>query len=148
MTTVSQPRLTAVTLGVRDFHASLRFYEALGFKRKMRATGDGVAFFDAGGAILALYRWKDLADDADLPAEPAPQTFRGSTLAHNCRTDKEVDAFLAHAVKAGAKLLKPAHKTSYGGYSGYFADPDGHPWEVVRAPGFTFAADGRLILPD
>jgi uncharacterized protein len=107
--TDSQPRLTAVTLGVRDFHASLSFYEALGFKRKMRATGDEVAFFDAGGAILALYGWNDLADDADLPAEPAPQAFRGSTLAHNCRTDKDVDDFLAHAVKAGAKLLKPAH---------------------------------------
>ena len=107
MTTDSQPRLTVVTLGVRDFHASLRFYEALGFVRKFRKTGDEVAFFDAGGAILALYRWKDLADDADLPAEPAPQAFRGSTLAHNCRTDKEVDAFLAHAVKAGPSCSSP-----------------------------------------
>lgn len=142
------PRLTVVTLGVRDFAASVRFYEALGFVRKMRATGDEVAFFDAGGVILALYRWKALAEDADLPAEPPPPAFRGTTLAHNCRTDKAVDKFLAHAVKAGAKLIKPAHKTSYGGYSGYFADPDGHPWEVVRAPGFSFAADGRLVLPD
>ena len=148
MSNKPSPRLTAVTLGVRDFAASVRFYEALGFVRKMRATGDQVAFFDAGGAILALYRWTDLAADADLPAEPSPQAFRGTTFAHNCRTDKDVDEFLAHAVKAGAKILKPAHKTSYGGYSGYFADPDGHPWEVVRAPGFSFAADGRLVLPD
>ncbi len=142
------PRLTAVTLGVCDFDASVRFYEALGFKRKMRATGDEVAFFDAGGAILALYRWQALAEDADLPAEPPPQAFRGTTLAHNCRADREVDEFLAHAVKCGAKLIKSAHKTSYGGYSGYFADPDGHPWEVVRAPGFSFTADGGLVLPD
>ncbi len=142
------PRLTAITLGVRDFAASVRFYEALGFKRKMRATGDEVAFFDAGGTILALYRWNALAADADLPLDPQPQAFRGTTLAHNCRTDKEVDEFLIHAVKCGAKLIKPAHKTSYGGYSGYFADPDGHPWEAVRAPGFTFAPDGALVLPD
>jgi catechol 2,3-dioxygenase-like lactoylglutathione lyase family enzyme len=114
----------------------------------MRATGDEVAFFDDGGAFLALYRWTEPAEDADLPVVPPMQAFRDNTLAHNCRTDKDVDEFLTHAAKAGAKLLKPARKTSYGGYSGYFADPDGHPWEVVRAPGLSFAADGPLLLPD
>jgi predicted lactoylglutathione lyase len=137
-----------VTLGVTDFVRSVAFYEALGFTRKMRATGDEVAFFDAGGLVLAIYRWDMLAEDAALAAKPRPQAFRGMTLAHNCRTDAEVDDFLAHAVKVGGKLLKPAHKTSYGGYSGYFSDPDEHPWEVVRAPGFAFSADGRLLLPD
>ena len=140
--------LTAVTLGVSDFARSVRFYEALGLTRKMRATGDAVAFFDAGGVILALYRWDMLAEDASLPDAPRPQTFRGTTLARNCRSDAEVDEMLAHAVRIGARVIKPAHKTSYGGYSGYFADPDGHAWEVVRAPGMTFTPDGRLVLPD
>jgi catechol 2,3-dioxygenase-like lactoylglutathione lyase family enzyme len=144
----SYPRLTAITLGVRDFAASVRFYEMLGFVRKMRSTGDEVAFFDAGGVMLALYRWADLAADAKLAAEPAPAAFRGMTLAWNRESPDEVDQGLTRALKAGGTLLKPAEKTSYGGYSGYFADPDGHVWEVVQAPGFGFTADGRLTLPD
>jgi predicted lactoylglutathione lyase len=135
-------------LGVTDVTRSVRFYEALGLTRKMRATGDEVAFFDAGGVVLALYRWDMLAEDASLPGAPRPQSFRGSTLARNCRSDAEVDEVLAHAVRSGARLLKAAHTTSYGGYSGYFTDPDGHAWEVVRAPGMGFTADGRLMLPD
>ena len=140
--------LTVVSLGVRDIAASVRFYEALGFKRKMRATGEEIAFLQAGGVVLGLWGWDLLAADAGLADEPRPQGFRGSTLAHNCRTDAEVDAFLARAVKAGATLLKPAQETFYGGYCGYFADPDGHVWEAVRAPGFGFTDDGRLVLPN
>jgi uncharacterized protein len=140
--------LNAVTLGVTDFARSVRFYEALGLTRKMRATGDEIAFFDAGGLVLALFRWNMLAEDAALPDEPRPQAFRGTTLARMCRSDAEVDAVMALALSIGARLLKPAHHTSFGGYSGYFADPDGHPWEAVRAPGFSFAEDGRVILPD
>jgi hypothetical protein len=98
--------------------------------------------------VLALYAWDLLAEDADMPAVPRPQAFRGTTLARNCRSDADVDEFLQHAVNVGARLLKPAQPTSYGGYSGYFADPDGHAWEVVRAPGMTFTSDGRLSLPD
>ena len=120
------PRLTAVTLGVRDFYASVRFYEALGFVRKMRATGDEVAFFDAGGVVLALFRWDQLAGDAAVPAMPVPAAFRGTTVAWNCASQPEVDAAFARAIAAGATLLKPAQATSWGGYSGYFADPDGH----------------------
>ena len=141
------PRLTAVTLGVRDFVTSVRFYESLGFVRKMRKTGDEIAFFDAGGVMLALYRWKDLAADAKLAAEPAPAAFRGVTLAWNRASPQEVDQGMARALKAGATLLKPAQKTDYGGYGGYFADPDGHAWEIVDA-GFSFTEDGRLVLPD
>jgi predicted lactoylglutathione lyase len=140
--------LTVVTLGVRDMARSVRFYEALGLTRKVRAAGDEVAFFEAGGVVLALYGWDMLAQDAALAAEPKAATFRGATLAHNCATDAEVDSRLAHALSIGATLLKPAQQTSYGGYSGYFADLDGHVWEVVRAPGFSFTDDGRLILPD
>lgn len=140
--------LTVVTLGVSDFARSVRFYEALGLKRKLRATGDKVAFFDAGPVVLALFRWEMLAEDAAIAAEPRPQGFRGTTLACNCRSEAEVDALLDHAVSVGGKRLKPAHRTDYGGYSGYFADPDGHPWEVVIAPGLMPSADGKLSLAD
>jgi uncharacterized protein len=143
-----RPRLTVVTLGVRDLPASVRFYEALGFVRKVRATGDEVAFFDAGGSVLALYPWDLLAKDARLAAEPRPAAFRGSTVAWNCATVEEVDAAFARALDTGAKPLKPPEKTEWGGYSGYFADPDGHAWEVVHAPAFALGPDGRLLLPD
>jgi len=142
------PRLTVITLGVADIRASIAFYEALGFPRKFRATGEAVAFFDTGGPVLGLFSWTQLAHDALLPDEPRPQAFRGMTLAWNCRSAEEVDAVLEFAVAQGARLLKPAHKTDYGGYSGYFADPDGHPWEVVVAPGIEVGDDRRVHLPD
>jgi uncharacterized protein len=141
-------RLTVVTLGVRDLPASVRFYESLGFVRRVRATGDAIAFFDAGGSVLALYPWELLAKDAKLAAEPRPGAFRGSTVAWNCASVEEVDAAFARALASGAKALKAPQKTEWGGYSGYFADPDGHAWEVVHAPGFALAPDGRLLLPD
>ena len=141
------PRLTVVTLGVRDFHASLRFYEALGFERKLRVTGEEVAFLDAGGVVLALWHWNLLAEDEALPADPI-STYRGTSLAWNCKTPEQVDAAFARALAAGAKPLRSPSKTDYGGYRGYFADPDGHAWEVVQAPGFAFTEDGRLILPE
>jgi hypothetical protein len=142
------PRLNAVTLGVSDFARSVRFYQDLGFERRFRATGDEIAFFDAGGVILSLFRWDMLAEDAQLSAQPRPQAFHGVTLAQLCGTDAEVDAMMSKALAAGATLLKHAQKTSFGGYSGYFADPDGHAWEAVRAPSFEFTPDGRVTLPD
>jgi predicted lactoylglutathione lyase len=145
---MSHPRLTAVTLGVRDVRASARFYEAMGFERKVRATGDEIAFIDAGGAVLALWSWDKLAADAGVAAELRPQTFRGATLAWNCRTPQEVDAAYARGLAAGGVPLRAPEPTDYGGYRGYFADPDGHVWEVVQAPGFAFTDDGGLILPD
>jgi predicted lactoylglutathione lyase len=148
MTAVPMPRLTAITLGVRDVNTSRRFYEALGFARKFRATGDEIAFIDAGGVVLALWSWRKLAEDAQVPAAPEPKAFRGSTLAWNCKTALDVDAAFARALAAGAKPLRAPGKTDYGGYRGYFADPDSHVWEIVQAPGFEFTADGRLVLPD
>jgi len=142
------PRLTVITLGVDDIRASIAFYDALGFVRRFRATGEAVAFFDTGGAVLGLFPWDQLARDAGLPEQPRPQAFRGVTLAWNCRSTAEVDAVLAFAVGQGARLLKPAHETDYGGYSGYFTDPDGHPWEVVVAPGIEVGDDRRVHLPD
>lgn len=141
-------KLTVVTLGVSDMRRSIAFYEALGFTRRMRATGEEVAFFETGGAVLALYPWSRLAQDAALADRPYPQGFRGVTLAWNCVSERDVDAVLAFAVVQGAVLLKPAHATEYGGYSGYFTDPDGHPWEVVVAPGIEVGADRRVHLPD
>jgi hypothetical protein len=141
-------RLTAVTLGVRDVPASARFYEALGFRRKFRATGDEIVFIDGGGVVLALWDWAKLAADACAAGAPHPQEFRGSTLAWNCETPSEVDAAFTKAVAAGTKVLRIPEGTDYGGYRGYFSDPDGHVWEIVQAPGFAFTDDGRLILPD
>ncbi|MFT4120269.1 VOC family protein [Bradyrhizobium sp.] len=142
------PRLTVITLGVGDIRASIAFYAALGFARRLKATGEAVAFFETGGAVLALYPWDQLAADASLPVTPRSSGFRGVTLAWNCRTREEVDAVLAFAVGKGAVLLKAAHDTDYGGYSGYFSDPDGHPWEVVVAPGIDVGDDRRVHLAE
>src|SRR5579872_1226264 len=132
-------RCTVVTLGVANMARSIAFYEGLGFRRKMRSTGEVVAFFDAGASVLALYPWDKLAADAKLPDQPRPTAFRGVTLAWNCSSAAEV-VVLKHALEQGAKLLKGAQQTDYGGYAGYFADPDDHPWEVVAAPGIEVTA--------
>ena len=142
------PKLTAVTLGVKSVSTSARFYEALGLQRKVKATGDEIAFYEAGGVVLALWDWNKLAEDSVVPGEPRPTTFRGSTLAWNCASTAEVDAVFAHAVKVGGRLLRKPEPTDYGGYRAYFSDPDGHVWEVVYAPGLALSADGRLTLPD
>ncbi|MBP1095023.1 VOC family protein [Bradyrhizobium diazoefficiens] len=142
------PRLTVITLGVSDIRASIAFYDTLGFSRRLKATGEAVAFYDTGGPVFALFHWDQLAADAALPDKPRPTTFRGITLAWNCATREEVDAVLAFAVDKGAALLKAAHETDYGGYSGYFADPDGHPWEVVVAPGIEVGEDRRVHLAE
>src|SRR5689334_24887714 len=104
------PRLTVITLGVSDIRASIAFYDALGFSRRLKATGEAVAFYDTGGPVLALFPWDQLAADAKLPDGPRPAAFRGMTLAWNCRTREEVDAVLAFALGKGAKLLKAAHE--------------------------------------
>ena len=141
-------RLTMITLGVSNMRASIAFYEALGFARKFKATGEAVAFFETGGTAIGLFPWDQLAQDVTLPEHPRPQAFRGMTLAWNCRSAEEADQVLDFAVSKGASLLKPAHKTDYGGYSGYFADPDNHPWEVVVAPNIGVGEDRRIQLPD
>jgi predicted lactoylglutathione lyase len=145
---MERPHLTAVTLGVRDVPTSAAFYERLGFERKVRATGDEIAFFDAGGLLLAVWDWSKLAADAVVPTEPAPQAFRGATLAWNRRSRQEVDESFARAMKAGGKLLRAPEATDYGGYRAYFSDPDGHVWEIVFAPIFKLTEDGRLVMPD
>jgi predicted lactoylglutathione lyase len=142
------PALTVITLGVSDMGASIRFYEALGFERRMKATGEDVAFFAAGGVVLGLWSWDSLAADAGLPGSPRPEVFRGTTLAWNCATPEQVDTAFAHALKVGGRSLVTPEKTFYGGYRGYFTDPEGHVWEVVQAPGIVVTPDGRVTLPD
>lgn len=143
-----EARLTVVTLGVDDMGVGIAFYQRLGFRRRLRATGEEVAFFAAGATVIALYPWDKLAREAGQSDQPRPTGFRGITLAWNCASPDEVDAALAHAVAAGARPIRPAAATAYGGYAGYFSDPDGHVWEVVTAPGLTVADDGRLQVPD
>src|SRR5882757_6709367 len=107
------PRFTVVTLGVSDIRASIAFYEALGFQRKFRATGEAVAFSDTGGTVIGLFPWDQLAQDVTLPDQPRPKTFRGVTLAWNCASRAEVDSVLDFAISKGASLLKAAHQTDY-----------------------------------
>ena len=139
------PRLSLVTLGVSDVGRARAFYEALGW-RASSASGPEVAFFQLGGVVLAVWGRDALADDANV--SPAGDGFRGFALAHNVESEARVDAVLAHAVASGARLLKAGRKTEWGGYSGYFADPDGHIWEVAHNPGFPLDDEGRVVLPE
>jgi catechol 2,3-dioxygenase-like lactoylglutathione lyase family enzyme len=139
-----EQRLSAVTLGVADLERPRRFYEeGLGWQRGNRHPE--VVFFQLGGLILALFSRQALAEDAGL-AE-AGSGFGGFTLAYNTRSREEVDAVMVEAEAAGAGILKPAQDTFWGGYAGYFADPDGHLWEVAWNPHFTLGEDGSLRLP-
>jgi catechol 2,3-dioxygenase-like lactoylglutathione lyase family enzyme len=139
-----EQRLSIVTLGVTDLARARSFYEALGWRGQ---EVEQTVFFQAGGMAIVLWGREKLADDAGVAAsEPTP--FDGMTLAHNVRSTEEVDAILATAQAAGATITRPAGKTFYGGYAGYFADPDGHLWEVAHNPGFTLEADGSLTLPN
>jgi uncharacterized protein len=138
-----EQRLSLITLGVGDLDRSRSFYEHLGWKRANAAT-DGIVFFQAGGMALALYPRVELAKDATV--SPDGHGFSGITLAYNTRTRGEVDSVLAQAEAAGAKLLKPAQDTFWGGYDGYFADPDGFLWEVAWNPFFPIAEDGSIKI--
>jgi uncharacterized protein len=139
-------RLSLVTLGVSDLARSTTFYEALGFRRKSRGA-DGVAFFEAGGVILSLWPVEELVKDAEIGSSEQDR-FRGMSLAWNCTSAEEVDVVLAKVAAAGGTPVRSARTVFWGGYTAYFADPDGHLWEVAHNPHFPFSADGRLLLPD
>ena len=128
-----EPRISIITLGVADLAASVRFYRD-GLGLPMREGGDGIAFFETKGTWLALFPRDALAADATVPADGSG--FRGFTLAHNVRSREEVDALLREAEAAGASVIKPAQDTDWGGYSGYFSDPDGYLWEIAWNPHF------------
>jgi uncharacterized protein len=140
-----EQRVSLITLGVADLGRSREFYERLGWRRSM-AKAEGVVFFQTGGMALALYPRVELARDAKL--SPVGNGFCGMALAYNARTRGEVDLVLAEALAAGARILKPAQEAFWGGYSGYFCDPDGIPWEVAWNPSFAISQDGSIRIPD
>ncbi|MBZ0271917.1 VOC family protein [bacterium] len=138
-------RLNLVTLGVADIARSRAFYvDGLGFRASSASTDD-VVFLFAGGVVLGLYPKHLLAEDANIPAEGSG--FGGIALAHNVATRADVDATLARAEKAGAKILKSARDVFWGGYSGYFSDPDGYLWEIAFNPYWELDGDGLVKLP-
>lgn len=137
-----EQRLSLVTLGVADTARSRAFYEALGWQG-MSPDGD-VVFFQAGGMVVGLWGRDKLAEDSAVDDAGG---WGGVTLAHNVRSPEEVDAVLAEAEAAGARIGRPGSATLWGGYSGLFVDPDGHPWEVAHNPGWVLAPDGSAHLP-
>lgn len=137
-----KPRISMITLGVKDLEKSIAFYEkGLGFPKM--DSPPSVAFFTLNGSWLALYDHDTLAEDAAVPAHS--EGFKGISLAHNVETEAEVDAVIEQAVAAGAKLIKKPQKVFWGGYRGYFADPDGHLWEVAHNPLFWVGPEDEEI---
>jgi uncharacterized protein len=134
-------RVSVITLGVRDLDRAQRFYDALGWRR----TGDDadVVFYQAGGLVLALWSRESLAEDSAVNDGGG---WGGVTLAHNVGSTAEVDALIDEARAAGAVIGREPGKTFYGGYSGVFIDPNGHPWEVAHNPGWTLNTDGSVSL--
>lgn len=135
--------ITLVTLGVADLGRARAFYAALGWEAAQ--AQEGVVFIQLAGQVLALFGIDDLA--ADMKAERSALGTGAATLARNFASEGEVDAAFELAVAAGARVLKRPEKVFWGGYSGYFADPDGHVWEVAMNPFWPLAADGTLTLP-
>lgn len=139
-----EPRLNIITLGVIDLEKAIRFYrDGLGWPMSSASVGDFAIFKLSTGTALALYPRDLLAIDANVKDSGG---FGGITLAQNVDTREKVDQILARAVNSGGSILKSALEADWGGYSGYFADPDGHPWEVAWNPHFLLS-NGNLILP-
>lgn len=138
------PRITMVTLGVADIAAATAFYERLGFE-KSPASQESVTFFKLKGTLLGLFGRASLAEDANV--EDSAPGFSGVTLAHNLSSDAEVDAAFEHALACGATAVKKPEKVFWGGYSGYFADPDGHLWELACNPFAENDENGFMQLP-
>jgi uncharacterized protein len=137
-----EQRVSLITLGVRDLARARAFYEALGWTSNA-GPDDDVVFFQAGGIVFALWGRAELAGDSGMEDGGG---WGGVTLAHNVRSPAEVDALMAEARAAGGTIARPAGATFWGGYSGVFADPDGHPWEVAHNPHWTIAVDGSVRL--
>jgi uncharacterized protein len=139
-----EQRISLVTLGVADLARSLAFYEHLGWHGQVV---EGTAFFQAGGQAVVLWSRELLAADCGIDDDGRAR-FSGIALAHNVRSRPEVDHIIEVAEAAGAEVTKHASETFYGGYAGYFRDPDGHVWEIAHNPGFSLNAAGELMLPD
>jgi predicted lactoylglutathione lyase len=141
--------ISLVTLGVADVAKSTAFYESLGFERSSASVDGDVSFFrTTGGSILAVWRTDELRKDAAAEAAPDAGAFRGTSLAMNVESAEAVDEALAIAVAAGARIARAAQATDWGGYTGYFADPDGHLWEVAHNPHWPIGPNGVPQLPE
>ena len=141
-------RFSLATLGVRDVRRTTEFYLALGWPLSKASVPGEVSFFDTDGGILAIWGYDDLAKDAGVPAHHGADTgYRGTACAINLDSPADVDELFALAVKAGGRITRPALATDWGGYNGYFADPDGHLWEVAHNPHWPIGPNGRPILP-
>jgi predicted lactoylglutathione lyase len=139
-----EQRVSLITLGVADLRLSRSFYEQLGWRgQELEET----VFFQAGGQAVVLWGRDKLAADAGINADKTC-TFGGIVLAHNVASREEVDRIVSAAACAGGEVTKIPSETFYGGYAGYFRDPDGHAWEVAHNPGFVLGTDGTLTLPD
>lgn len=140
-----EPRISLITLGVKNLERSYRFYkDGLEFPTS-RSPDDGIVFFQTSGVALALYPYEELAQDVGPQWNEPRSRFTGITLAHNVRERHLVDDVLAQAAASGGEIIKPASDTFWGGYSGYFADPDGYLWEVAWGA-FDFNHDGSLAI--
>jgi uncharacterized protein len=138
-----EQRLSLVTLGVRDLARARRFYEALGWTTRAEPDAD-VVFFQTGGMIVALWDRDELAADSGVTDGGG---WGGVTLAYNTRDAAEVESVIEEARRAGATIAREPAETFWGGYSGVFVDPDGHPWEVAHNPRWTIGEDGSVTLP-
>lgn len=139
-----EQRISLITLGVADVSRARTFYEQLGWRGQ---EAEETVFFQAGAMALILWARHKLAGDAGI-ADTSTDGFGGLTLAHNVRSPAEVDGLLATAANAGAEITQAARETFYGGYAGYFRDPDGHVWEIAYNPGFRLRPDGSITVPD
>ena len=137
-----EQRISLVTLGVADLGRALAFYEALGWSSSP-SPSDDIVFFQVGGLVFALWGREELAADSGVEDKGG---WGGVTLAHNVRSPAEVDGVLARAAAAGATIARPGAETFWGGYSGVFVDPDGHPWEIAHNPFWPIADDGTVRL--
>lgn len=137
-------RISIVTLGVSNLPASVAFYEALGWEQASASTEE-IAWFKTSDSVLGLFPVEELAKDADV-AIPAYRQFRGVTLAINVESEALVDTCMAEARGAGATITRPAERVEWGGYRGYFADPDGHSWEVAFNPFFPIQDSGQILI--
>ncbi len=136
-------RVTLITFGVKDVARARAFYERIGWKASSESN-EHVVFFQAGTTVFGLYGQEMLSKDTGIAGTPHAG---GVTLACNVRSRDEVDATLAEVEAAGARITAPAAETPWGGYVGYFTDPDGHPWEVTHAPMLSLGDDGFLVMP-
>ncbi|TIL90883.1 MAG: VOC family protein [Mesorhizobium sp.] len=138
-----EPRISIITIAVDDLERATRFYEAMGLTRHAGIT-EGIAFFQMGGVIFGLFPRESAEADSGITFSKAPSAIY---LAYNTRSDAEVDDVLTMAEKAGGRIVKPAGRAFWGGWYGYFADTEGHVWEVAHNPAFPIAEDGSISLP-